>query len=115
VGIWWTMSTSPGGTWWTTQLVEQPRPDSVVVVRGGRRRPAAEAITSSTLHPVRLRSPQGPADARPAITSRVRALSGFLGRFVHHRRVAREGRSAMGARKDATGIPVSVLLPGVEV
>ena len=46
---------------------------------------------------------------------KVPTLSGRFGHFVHQRRAAREGRPALGARKDVTGIPVSVLLTGVEV
>ena len=41
-------------------------------------------------------------------------LSGRFGRFVHQGRAARKGPPALGARKDVTGIPVSVLLTGVE-
>jgi hypothetical protein len=42
-------------------------------------------------------------------------LSGQFGRFVHQRRADPRGPARLGARKDVTGIPVSVLLPGVEV
>jgi hypothetical protein len=45
---------------------------------------------------------------------KVPSLSGRFGRFVHQRWRTREGPSELGARKDVTGIPVSVLLPGVE-
>ena len=56
------------------RLGDRPRGRNVVLARRGRWRPGAEAIASSPAPPGRLRSPQGHADVRSAITSRVDAL-----------------------------------------
>ena len=90
------------------------RAHNVGLARGGRRRPGAEAIASSPLHPVRLRSPQGQAGGTDRDRIKVRRSMVPSGAsFTSAGRPARAAR--LGARKDVTGIPVSVLLPGVEV
>lgn len=77
----------------------------------GRRRNGAEAIASRPLHPVgEITSSQ--LAPRSEIASRSGALRSQR-HFVHRRRRL-ERATAVGARKDVTGIPVSVLLPGVE-
>jgi hypothetical protein len=63
--------------------------------------------------PGRLRSPQGHADVLVRDHIKDRTLPGQFGRFTSQWwRPARD--VVLGARVDVTGIPVSVLHPGVE-
>ena len=110
----WMCAAACRRSWWISRLEARGEARNVVLARGATRKDRSRGDCLKAAPPGRQRSPQRHTDTAPAITSRVGAPSAAR-TLRDQSRVAREGGRRMGARRDVTGIPVSVLPPGVEV
>jgi transcriptional regulator with XRE-family HTH domain len=111
----WTREEPQAGSSWISRLVVQCLARNVVLARGATRkdRSGGDRLKHCSTRSAEITSM--PCRHRTRDYIKGSALRRQLGRFVSSRRVARKGGHRLGARRDVTGIPVSVLPPGVEV